>query len=123
MTFILLESISFCFDFHLCQVDTGFTLVAGVVADVKHIIVPKVSGITSIAAAGQFYQFFHCAVLDINVGQCGMGTALVHSASSNPVSAGYADEVRPAETVKISAEVFPLPLLIVRPAYSQECTG
>ncbi len=110
-------------DFHLCQVDTGFALVAGVVADVKHFLVPNESGITCIAAAGQFYQFCHCGVLDINVGQRGMGTALVHSASGNPVSAGYADEVRPAETVKISAEVFPLPLLIVRPAYSQECTG
>jgi len=97
--------------------------VAGVVADVKHFLVPNESGITCIAAAGQFYQFCHSGVLDINVGQRSVRTALVHSASSNPVSAGYADEVRPAETVKISAEVFPLPLLIVRPAYSQECTG
>ena len=108
----------FWFDFHLCQVDTGFTLVAGVVADVKHIIVPKKSGITCIAAAGQFYQFGHSAVLDINISQRRMRTTLVHSACSNPVSAGYLDEVWSAEPIEISAEVFELPVLVIRLAYA-----
>ncbi len=118
MTFILLESISFCFDFHLRQVDTGFALVAGVVADIKQIVVPKESGITCIAAAGQFYQFGHRAVLDINVGQSGMGTTLVHSSCGNPVSVRYSDKVWPAESIEISAEVFELPVLVIRLAYA-----
>ncbi len=118
MTFILLESIGFCFDFHLRQVDAGFALVAGVVADVKQVLVPKESGITCIAAAGQFYQFCHCGVLDINVGQRSVRTTLVHSASGNPVSVRYSDKVRPAESIEISAEVFELPVLVIRLAYA-----
>ena len=114
----MLGNAGFWSDFYLCQVDAGFALVAGVVADVKQVLVPHESGITCIAAAGQFYQFCHCGVLDINVGQRGMGTALVHSASGNPVSVRYSDKVWPAESIEISAEVFELPVLVIRLAYA-----
>ena len=115
--------VGFCFYFHLRQVDTGFGFVAGVVADVEHIVVPKKSGITCVTAAGQFYEFGHSAVGDVDIRQGRMRSALVHSAGGNPVSAGNADEVGAAETLEIRPEVFPLPLLVVGPAYSQECTG
>ncbi len=72
VTFILSESISIWFYFNFCEVYAGFSLVAGVVADVEHIVMPEKAGITCVAAAGEFCQFCHSAALDVDVCQGSM---------------------------------------------------
>ena len=113
-------SVLLVFYFYFCKVDAGFTFVAGVVADVESIVVPQKAGITRIAAAGEFCQFGHSAAFDVNVCQGGMGAALVHSSCGKPVSARDFYEIGAAETIEIRAEVFELPLLIIRSAYTQQ---
>ena len=49
-----------------------------------------------------------------------MSAAVVHSARGQPESAGDLDKVGTAEAVEFRAEIFPLPLLIVRLAYAQQ---
>ncbi len=105
-------------DLHLGQIDTGFALVAGVVADIERIVMPNQSGVARVTAAWKLRKFGHCAFGDINISQRRKRTTLVHSACSNPVSTGYADKVWSAEPIEISAEVFELPVLVIRLAYA-----
>ena len=80
---------------------------------------PDEAGIARISAAGQFYQFRHCAGIDVEAGERRMYAAVEHSPGRDPAAARNLDEIRSAETVETLAEIAPLPLGVVVSADAQ----